>query len=518
MMIMKKIAFLSNTNIDLLQPIFNKLGEYESFFSGYNQWQSEMMNPDSSLHHFSPEFLFLFLLDDENKIDFDNDVQKVVDFFVQYHPKCQIIISDMIDKPFKITTFVKSNQFEDFNIKLTRYEQTCKNIYLFKFSRLINLYGYKNIIDDKFWYLGRIKLSQSGFKWLSSELNCFLNALMGKSKKVLVLDLDNTLWGDIVGEVGWRNVVLSNENKGLIFKDFQHSIAQLKSSGILLAIVSKNNQQDVKEVFDHHADMVLSWDDFVNHQINWKNKSVNIQQIAKELNLGLDAFVFIDDNSREREEVKQSLPEVIVPDFPEDITQLNFWFINEVVYPFFAKMFVSDEDKVKTALYNQQTKRTEQKKGLNFDEYINSLQIQTDIRLAQSNDLPRIFQLINKTNQFNVHPVRLTEAELNVKYEDLNHRIYLLKYADKFGVEGLTACAIVRIENENPVFEHFLLSCRILGRKVESIFLKAILQEMKPAEKVVFEYEETSKNSQVKIFLKEEGFKQTDEITFIKYL
>lgn len=517
-MIMRKIAFLSNVNIDLIQPIFNKLGEYESYFSGFNQWQSEMMNTNSSLHHFSPDFVFLFLLDDNKKIDFDNDIQSVVDFFVQHHPKCQIIISDSINKPFQVSTFIKSHQIEDFDIKLARYEQTCNNVHLFKFSRLLNLYGYKNIFDDKFWYLGKIKLSQPGFKWLSSELHHFLNALTGKSKKVLVLDLDNTLWGDIVGEVGWNNIVLSNENKGLIFKDFQQSVAQLKSLGVLLAIVSKNNLQDVKEVFEHHTDMVLEFDDFVSHQINWKHKSENIQQLALDLNLGLDAFVFIDDNPREREEVKQELPEVVVPDFPDDITQLNFWFINEVVYPYFAKMFVSEEDKAKTAQYMRETKRTEQKKALNFDEYIISLQIQTDIRLAQKNDLPRIFQLINKTNQFNVHPVRLTEAELNVKYEDPQHRIYILKYADKFGVEGLTACAIVRIENENPVFEHFLLSCRILGRRVESTFLKAILEDIKPLEKVTFEYEETSKNSQVRSFLSEDKFKQTNQNTFIKYL
>lgn len=517
-MIMRKLAFLSDVNIDMLQPILKKSDEYELYFSAFNQWQSDLMNPDSSLHHFVPDVVFLFLLNDDIKYDFENDIKVPVDFFCKLHTKSKIFISDYFEKPYSVSSFISTGEKDAVLSKLIQYVAEEHQIELFRFSRLIQLYGHLQMFDDKFWYLGKIKLSQSGFRWLATEINHYFKAMTGNLKKVLVLDLDNTLWGDIVGETGWNKIILSNEGKGRIYKDFQRNILKLKDLGVLLTIVSKNNLDDVKEVFGNHPDMVMKWDDFVVHKINWDKKSTNLEIIANELNVGIDSLVFIDDNPREREEVKLALPEVSVPDFPEDITRLNFWFVNDVVYSYFPKFNLSVEDLNKTSQYQRQNQRREQQNKLGFEAYLNSLEMNLQIREAKTEELPRVLQLIQKTNQFNVHPVRLTESELADKLNDKVHRIFVLHYNDKFGDEGLTACAIVKIEEGQMTFEHFLLSCRILGRKVENQFLESIIEQINPQKNIIFCYEKTSKNDQVLTFLAKEGFKQTVQNRFIKQI
>ena len=170
--------------------------------------------------------------------------------------------------------------------------------------------GYENLYDPRFWYLGRIPFNETGFKHLASLLVQTYQAFLKKSKKVLLLDLDNTLWGGVLGEDGLEGIVLSEDGVGKAYRDFQQMLKDLRNKGVLLAAVSKNNVEDVKEVWKNHPMMVLRENDFVAYKINWTDKVENIRSLAGELNLGLDSFVFIDDNPVERERVKQVLPEV----------------------------------------------------------------------------------------------------------------------------------------------------------------------------------------------------------------
>jgi FkbH-like protein len=348
---------------------------------------------------------------------------------------------------------------------------------------------------------------------LANEIQNVLVCLQGKTKKVLILDLDNTLWGGVLGEEGWENVHLSEEGVGKIFVDFQKKIKQLKEMGVLLVSCSKNNETDVREMFEKHPDMQLNWDDFILHKINWERKSENIAKFAESLQLGLDSMVFIDDSQQERELIKQTFPQVEVPEFPQDIALLNQWFVLDVVYPFFPKKQLTEEDKEKTTQYKRNISRSEIQKTLSFDEYLQSLNIHLTIAEPANSQLSRVTQLTQKTNQFNLTGKRYTDGEIAAIYSNKQYRIYVCEYEDKFGKEGIVGCAILHIENEKATVDTFLLSCRVLGRNVENDFLKHILLEIKQKgiKRVEGIYHATEKNIAAQDFYKKNGFLPINE-------
>lgn len=514
---MKKLAILSNINIDPLKNHLQKDGFSQLYFSGYNQWQSDLLDTDSGLYAFSPDYLFIYLNLEELKSDF-SELSSSIESYLRHNQKTTVIISNVAFPPYSIFTYTSENDDTaiQFNSRLNDFALRNNRIKVLDFDRLISYYGYKNLFDDKFWYLGRIKLSNDGFISLSREIANVINSLEGKAKKVLIVDLDNTLWGGIVGEEGVQGIQLGYEGKGLIYLDFQKKIKQLKDTGVLLAICSKNNEQDVKEVFERNKNLLLSWDDFILHKINWNNKSENILAIADTLKLGLDSMVFIDDNPRERDMIRQQLSDVIVPEFPDDISALNRWFVMEVVYPCFAKHKLTGEDKDKAAQYKRNAQREEERKVLSYDEFIEQLGIKLTIHEADSDSLSRVSQLTQKTNQFNLTGKRYTDTEIDSMLKNKEYKIFVCEYEDKFGKEGLIGCAIVKLEQNNALIDTFLLSCRVLGRKVEYDFLSFILNDLRQnsIQSVTGIYNETPKNVLAKEFYIHSGFERVKEGVF----
>ena len=512
-----KFALLSNSNIEPLKHCLQKNNAFELYFCGFNRWQSDMLDRNSDLYKFSPDYIFLYL----NAELLHNEWAEISSSIATYTEKAKntnFIVSNFNEVPYSVTTNTEKNiKLELFNAELNEFAKNNKQVFVLDFNRLIRWYGYKNLFDEKYWYLGRIKLSNQGFNVLANEITNVLHCLQGKTKKVLILDLDNTLWGGVLGEDGLQNLQLSEEGTGRIFVDFQKKVKQLQETGVLLVSCSKNNEQDVREMFEKHPDMQLRWDVFILHKINWERKSDNIAEIAETLQLGLDAMVFIDDSRQERELVKQMLPEVETPDFPEDISLLNQWFVREVVYPFFQKKQLTEEDKEKTIQYKQNLSRSAALRTMSYDEFLTSLQIQLNISVPTDLQIPRVAQLTQKTNQFNLTGKRYTEADISAMNNDNDFQIFICEYEDKFGKEGIIGCAIVQFIEEKAALDTFLLSCRVLGRNVENLFLKQILSELKHKgiHSVVGIYCATEKNIAAKDFYPKNEFTPIGEQHYI---
>ncbi len=513
---MKKLAVLSNINIDPMKSFLSK-PDIKLYFAGYNQWQAELTNPASGLFNFAPDTVFLHL-DAEELKNQTHDLLSAVEHYILLFPKTQFVISNLSLPPYSVNTYINTNNIEtdSLNNLLYKFQKKFPGIFIFDFNRLISLHGYRNLFSNKFWYMGRIKFTNTGIRVMTHELQNVINCLEGKTKKVLALDLDNTLWGGIVAEDGWNKLTLSEEGVGKIYADFQRNIIKLAKTGVLLALVSKNNETDAKEVFELNPNMQLSWDDFIVKKINWNKKADNLREIASDLNLGLDSIVFIDDNAFEREFVKESLPEITVPDFPKDITELNYWFLNDVVYPHFAKNKITTEDIDKTVQYKRNAERAVESKFYSYEEFLKQLNIDIEIKYVDKDKISRVSQLSQKTNQFNLSAKKYTESEITDMLNSDEYKLFSLSYRDKFGYEGITGAAIIKIEESAAFLDTFLLSCRILGRKVEHFFIDFLIENLKKdnIEVLNVRYNNNEKNAQVKDFLINYGFSTTDEQNF----
>lgn len=515
---MKRLAVLSNVNMDPLKNHLKKNGFSDLYFAGFNQWQAELLNPEAGLLRFAPDYVFVYLNVEEQDISFST-LYDAVRQYLQAVPQTTFIISNVNTAPYSVLTysFDYTRAANEFNALLGEATSDNERIITFDFNRLINYYGYQQLFDDKFWYLGRIRLSDKGFISLARELCHTISAIEGRSCKVLVLDLDNTLWGGVVGEEGAHHIQIGHEGTGLIYRDFQKKIKQLKDAGILLAVCSKNNEADAREVFEQNKNMVLSWDDFVLHYVNWNNKADNISEIARKLNLGLDSVVFIDDSIRERELVKQQLPEVSVPDFPEDVSVLNRWFAMEVAYSYFSRLKLTNEDKSKTEQYKRNIERTEAKKTLNYEEYLAQLDICLNVFEVDNTLALRISQLTQKTNQFNLTVKRYNEVDILSMIEHPACKVYACEYKDRFGAEGVVGCVIVELRQQEACIDTFLLSCRVLGRNVEKELLHTVISRLQESgvKTITASYTPTAKNRQVKDFYTDNGFVALEDNRFI---
>lgn len=360
-------------------------------------------------------------------------------------------------------------------------------------ERLEARYGKRGVRDERLWYLASVPFADAFLPTLTSEYVRLLRPLLGLSRKCIVLDLDNTLWGGVVGEDKLEHLKLGGSSApGNAFYDFQQYLLHLQQErGILLTLCSKNNEDDVWPVLENHPDMILRRSSFVAVRVNWETKPTNVRSIAHELNIGLDSMVFLDDNPAERALMRQEVPEVLTVEMPRDpalyVKTVKALDVFEVVQ-------VTEEDRRRVQLYQQQQARksfeieqrqstvTNQQSPENLTAYLQNLEMKVQIATATGFTLPRIAQLINKTNQFNTTTRRYTEAQVQTMMEAPNDwSIYSVTVSDRFGDSGLTGVVILRKKESgsNSVWEvdSFLLSCRILGRGVEDALLAFVVQQ-----------------------------------------
>lgn len=398
------------------------------------------------------------------------------------------------------------------NGRLVALAAKTANLVLIDLGAIVRRHGEAALMSSTFWYAGRIRYTKQMFRILATTIQQALDAYGNRSRKVLVLDLDNTLWGGIVGELGPVDVALSEDGGGRCFRDFQRALKALAKTGVLLAICSKNNPGDVDEVFERNPMMILHRDDFASVRVNWQPKPENIVDIANALDLGLDSFVFIDDSPVERALVAATLPEVEVPEFPRRVEDLPSWFAREIVPRYFGRHTIGEEDRNKTAQYRANEVRHGLASKLDLDAFLAELGIECTLHVDSADHIVRAAQMTQKTNQFNLTTRRYQVPDIKRFVDDKDHAVVVLDYKDRFGSEGAVGLAIVDLAAGR--LDTFLMSCRVIGRKVEDRLIdKAIeLLRARGIGKIAGEFIPTRKNGLVSSFYEDHGFAPVAEL------
>ncbi len=414
---------------------------------------------------------------------------------------------NLYDFKVESTDFTVEKAIGEFNAFALDFSSKNANVKIVNFAEFCNRNAQGDLIDWKFYFLSQAtispKLAPAFRKWFDVRKQSFAKP----AKKCLVLDLDNTLWGGILGEDGPEHLKIGGDYPGKAFLLFQQQILELQKRGIILAVCSKNNEEDVWEFTENSRDQVLKKEHFAAWRINWNDKASNINELAQELNIGLDSMVFLDDQPAERDLVRAMVPEVSVLDFPTAPYLLPSFFKN-MQEEYFCIYKASEEDREKTAQYKQNAERHQlQQQFTNIDDFIKSLDIQTTIRLNNESDFPRIAQMSQKTNQFNLSGKRYTELEL----KDIASRhgmVFSLSVKDKFGDSGLTGTAVISAIDREACIENLFLSCRILGRKIENTFVEQILLALREEgfKCVTAIFNKMPKNPSVAVFYESMGF------------
>ncbi len=491
-----------------VEPLFN--GIDGCAFSGYNDINYEKGYRYYLWFYTVPLKASGDLVADE--IDF---IGKNLKYITETIPDNSTLLCTTINGPDGFR-FINNRKVKDaiagYNNMIRELSGQKQNIKVLEFDSFCSKYSSSELIDFRHFYMSQVainpRLAKDFREWFMRKVD----AVEGKRKKCLVLDLDNTLWGGILGEDGVSGILMGNSYPGNCYIDFQSNIKEIKNTGVILTICSKNNASDVEDVFNSREDMVLSPGDFAATRINWNNKVDNIKDIAKELNIGTDSMVFIDDSKFERELVKSSLPEVIVPDFPAHPYELTD-FIQEVYTRWFQVYELTEEDKRKTEQYRQNALRQKAiEQHSSMDDFLKEMEIV--LKVSESNPIhfPRIAQMTQKTNQFNLTTRRYTETDITGMSKS-GYLIWDASVSDKFGDSGITALAIVKKEGAKAEIDSFLMSCRILGRGIEKVFINHIINQLhtKGIRSISASFIPTEKNMQVRDFYEKSGFELVDK-------
>jgi FkbH-like protein len=365
----------------------------------------------------------------------------------------------------------------------------------------------KAAYNSKLWYLSKTPFSNALFKEAVSETKSALAGLLGRSRKILVLDLDDTLWGGIVGDDGWQNLSLGGHDAiGEAFVDFQKELKALSYRGVLLAIVSKNDEAIALEAIERHPEMILHREDFVAWRINWNDKAANLEELMRSVNLGLDSAVFIDDNPSERARVRETLPQVFVPDWPEDKTQ----YVTALhALNCFNGISVTEEDRSRTSSYVAERERQSNLGAVgSLDDWLQKLGLVVEVEELSLLNLPRAVQLLNKTNQMNLQTRRMSEEEFAGWSREPGCKVWTFRVSDRFGDYGLTGLASLKLVVDHAHIADFLLSCRVFGKKVEDAIFATLVSEARGmgATSLTATYLPTAKNNPCLEFLERSGF------------
>ena len=535
-----RIALLSSFTLDGLdETIKVKCAEINVgchvFSGGYNQYNEEILNTKSKLYAFSPDICFLILdirdifgdlfyspynLSVEKRREFiQNKVDELVNLAKSFIEKSN---SKFVISNFAIPTYSPYGIFEnktdyglqemvfDLNHKLNNAWKSENSVYFYDLNGFVSRFGQNNVFDYRQYFFGDLKISLKYIPFLANDLLGFIKPILGLNKKCIVLDLDNTLWGGIVGEDGFNGIKLGqNDPIGKAFIEFQKYLLSLHERGIILAVNSRNNLEDAMQVIKEHPNMVLREKHFACLKINWNDKVTNLQEIAQELNIGIDSILFMDDDNVNRDFMREALPEVLTVELPNDpssyaqtLMELNEFNVLKITY----------EDKERGKMYLQQRERIEfEKSSINFEEYLKQLGIKIHIKKADEFTIPRISQLTLKTNQFNLTTKRYQEEEIMRFSQDKKKIVGCARIEDKFGDYGITGAFVVNKENpEEWVMDTFLLSCRVIGRGVEEGILDYIVNDAKKnnVKRLIGNFIPTKKNKPSESFLPNFGFKK----------
>ncbi|MGI9146792.1 MAG: HAD-IIIC family phosphatase [Chloroflexota bacterium] len=497
-----RVALLSNATLDHLASYVNvecyRAGLRPTVYqAGFDQVTQEILDSRSGLYEFEPDVvicalhasrLFPRLHPDpfglsigERRAEVTRglaDLEGLLDALTQ-RTSALVLVHNVVTPQHPALGILdwrdelgQSELFGDMNRRLAELVRSrYRSVYVVDEDQVQSRVGKAHATDARLWLTAGVAWGEAVHLRLAREYLRYVRPLRGLASKCVVLDLDNTLWGGVVGEDGIEGIQLGPNAPGNAFVAFQRELDQLWRRGILLAICSKNNLDDVTPAFERHPSMVLTWAHIAAHRINWQSKAENLRELASELHIGLDSLVFLDDNPVERAVVRSELPEVLVPELPSDPAQYRSALLELDV---FESLGLTNEDRERGHLYAEQAQRRAfetSARASSLEDYLAGLQMVVDIAPARPADVARLAQLTNKTNQFNLTTRRYTEADVVAMLAD-GWNVIGLRVSDRFGDNGLVGLAIVT-PGEAGVREidTLLLSCRVMGRGVESALL-----------------------------------------------
>ncbi len=532
------IHLLKNFTIEPIEPYlkFHFLREaIEPGIShgGYDTVVQEALDPESELRVGSPDMvvlaLELTLLDPEYGSygwTADHAIERLQEMYdaLRQNTSSLVVINTMLS-PFLslegVTTTKRRAVHEVARVNdcVWEYANSHKGRFVVAdWERLLRLTGKDNAIDQRFWRTSLAPFKGAFLDLLAREIVKVGRALKGKAKKCLILDCDDTLWGGVIGEDGINNVKLGPvEWPERAFYEFQRNVLALHERGVLIAICSKNNAEEVWELMQDQPHCLVQRSHLAAWRINWDDKAGNIVALSAELNLPLDSFVFVDDSPRECQRVREALPQVTVLQVPDPLYEYPSLLLQDGL---FDTVSVSDEDRNRAALYREQAERERDRSiHVDVDGYLASLHQTMSFWEAGEKDRPRIAQLTQKTNQFNLTTRRYSEGQIEAFMQDDDAAVLAMSVCDRYGEMGTTGVLIARRSDEGAHIDSLLLSCRILGRKLEMAFVDQCLLYLETRWGISnwhSEYFPSKKNAQVADFWERVGFSLLEETDRMK--
>ncbi len=498
----------------------------------FNAYAQEILNEGSNLYRFSPTLVILAvqtrdiapeLWDGFSDLDsqaVQSVVNRVVDTFrtciqtFRRHSQAHLIVHSLEQPPFPIrglldaqTNASQVEAIQAINHGIREIASAHKGVYILDYDGLVARVGRRSWPDEGKWLSVRMPIAADNLIQLVREWMRFLHPLMGKICKVLVVDLDGTLWGGVAGEDGWQGIKLGVDYPGNAYQALQRAILDLYRRGIILAICSKNNPEDALEVFRKHPSMLLHQNHFAVIRINWQDKAQNLREIAAELNVGIDALAFLDDNPVERALVQQEITEVKIIDLPESPEHFAAALRTT---PVFERLSLSREDFERSRFYAEDRQRKELETSTSsLEDFFRSLQMEAEIEPVTQATLTRAAQLTQKTNQFNLTTQRYSEQQLAEFASRPDMLVLTIRVRDRFGDNGLVGVTILHFAGDVCEIDTLLLSCRVIGRTVETALLAYVAEEARRRGAQLLQgwFRPTSKNAPASDFYASHGFR-----------
>ncbi len=511
---------------------FTKGFAFDVLDTDYNQVIPQVMDQESETYKFGPFIVLMAMCVEKLYEEFvaaepearASFAKKKIDEYVAYWTTlkercgCKIIMFNFPEADDRVygnfgslvdSSFIR--QVRELNLLLGDKAQESGNVYIVDVAYLQNAFGRSFLHDEKLYYSAKMTFAPDALPYIAKEVVSIIENITGHMKKCAVLDLDNTLWGGVVGDDGLDGIQIGELGIGKAFAAFQTYLKELTKRGVILAVCSKNDEDKAKEPFIKHPEMVLRLEDIAIFVANWEDKASNIRYIQKTLNIGMDSMVFFDDNPFERNLVSSMIPEITVPEMPEDPADYVSFVQRSNL---FETISFSKDDSKRTKQYREEAGRVQlQASFSSYEDYLKNLEMVGQALPFDTFHYPRIAQLTQRSNQFNLRTIRYSEEDIkNIALDD-NYVTRYFTLKDKFGDHGLISVVIMKKEDEALFVDTWLMSCRVLKRGMEEYIMNSIVAAAKEAgyDKLRAQYIKTPKNSMVEHIYDNMGWKALDD-------
>jgi FkbH-like protein len=527
-----KVALLGDSATQLLVKALKGYGyevgyNFDIFEADYDQVEMQTYDLDSELYHFKPEYVIIYhstekllkkfykLGNTDKTLFAEKQIEEVSNLYrtITHKNKCKVIYFNFVESDDSVfgnyankTASSFLFQVRKINYELMNLSQKHKNLFINDVASLYNTLGAAFCTDPQIYITTDLIFSLDFLPIVAKNITDIILSIAGAIKKCVILDLDNTLWGGIIGDDGMENIQIGELGIGKAFTDLQLWLKQLQQRGIILAVCSKNYENIAKEPFEKHPDMILKLSDIAVFVANWDNKVQNIKYIQNILNIGFDSMVFLDDNPFERNMVKTHIPDISVPDLPDDPAEYLTYLRS---CNLFETASFTPEDEQRTRQYQEEAQRAiVQQQYINEDEFLSSLNMQSIVKPFDKFSIPRVSQLTQRSNQFNLRTVRYTEEEISAIAGSGDYITFDFTLEDKYGDYGLISVIILKKQTDSLFIDTWIMSCRILKRGMEKFVLNQVVKQAHKigVKQLIGEYLPTAKNGMVKEHYRELGF------------